>query len=55
MTLVDVLAGLGAVQEELTEALEALTEDDPAFWYVSSAIDKISAAVEDLDTLAGLA
>lgn len=55
MTLVVVLADLVAVQEELADALEALTEDDPAFWYVSSAIDKISAAVEDLETLAGLA
>lgn len=55
MTLVDVLAALGAVQEELTEALEALSEDEPAFWYVSAAIDKISAAADDLDVLAGLA
>lgn len=55
MTLIDVLAALVAVQETLTDAMEALTEDDPAFWYVTSAIDKISAAVEDLETLAGLA
>ena len=53
MTLADVLAALGAVQEELTEALEALDDEEPAFFYISDAIGKISSALEDLDACSG--
>lgn len=51
--LVEIVDDLQAIEEVLTEALEALTDDDPAFYYVSDAIDRISGALEDLDACSG--
>ena len=46
--LIELMESLRAIEEELTEALEALDDDEPAFFYVSDAVGKISAALEDL-------
>lgn len=48
--LVELMESLRAIEEELTEALEALDDEESAFYYVSDAVDKISAAIEDLDS-----
>ena len=50
ISLPDLLESLEAIEEELTEALEALGDEEPAFYYVSDAVGKISAAIEDLDS-----
>ena len=51
--LIELMESLRAIEEELTEALEALDDDEPAFFYVSDAVGKISAALEDLDVCPG--
>ena len=48
--LVELVEFLRAIEEELTKALEALDDEEPAFYYVSDAVGKISAAIEDLDS-----
>ena len=51
--LIELIESLESVEETLTEALEALDDDEPAFYYVSDAITKISGALEDLDSVSG--
>ena len=51
--LMELMEALEAVEETLTEALEALDDEEPAFFYVSDAVAKISGALEDLDSVSG--
>lgn len=51
--LVELIDSLDSIQAVLTEALGALDDDEPAFFYVSDAIGKITAALEDLDACSG--
>ena len=51
--LVEIIDSLTAIEETLTEALEALDDDEPAYFYVCDAVGKISSALEDLDACSG--
>ena len=54
MSLEDQLDSINAIAEELVKALKSVQEDfdkeNEGFGYISEAVGKISAAIEDIET-----